>query len=214
LSGKNLKELGGKPLYQWAVEAAIESGLFYEIVVSTDAELPDLLQVDGVRLHKRCQELCQDSSTVDEVVWDVVKDRKDIDTICCLYATAAAIDSEDLQIAYDMMRHRRYPRMISVAEYPIHPYYAFDAVDDCQFLRCNLHRVRLAIRQYCDTDIRQYYDTGGFYFIDFDTFARERSLVSSESVGGYRAPQWKAVDVNTQEDFDLLEYYMRKHGRI
>ncbi len=37
LPGKNLLEIGGKPLIAWSIEAAIKSGIFERIIVSTDS---------------------------------------------------------------------------------------------------------------------------------------------------------------------------------
>jgi N-acylneuraminate cytidylyltransferase len=38
LPGKNIRDFAGKPMLAWSVEAALESGLFDTVMVSTDSE--------------------------------------------------------------------------------------------------------------------------------------------------------------------------------
>lgn len=61
--GKNTKLLGGKPLLQWTIEAAKASGVFAEIVVSTDDDKTgELAQSLGVRWCPRPDHLATDDS--------------------------------------------------------------------------------------------------------------------------------------------------------
>src|SRR5680860_124095 len=51
ISKKNVRELGGKPLLAYAVEAAGRSGLFERIVVSTDSqEIADVAERCGAEV--------------------------------------------------------------------------------------------------------------------------------------------------------------------
>ena len=50
---KNIKEFMGKPMLFYAIEAAISSGLFSEVMVSTDdAEIADLAKKREITVHK------------------------------------------------------------------------------------------------------------------------------------------------------------------
>jgi N-acylneuraminate cytidylyltransferase len=49
---KNIKLFGGKPMIAWSIEAAIQSGCFDRIIVSTDdAEIADVAQANGYVRH-------------------------------------------------------------------------------------------------------------------------------------------------------------------
>jgi len=63
IPGKNLALLGGKPLLQWTIEAAKESGVFDTIVVSSDWHLCRIMAADSmVSCIGRPPELCTDTS--------------------------------------------------------------------------------------------------------------------------------------------------------
>jgi N-acylneuraminate cytidylyltransferase len=71
IPGKNIKPLGGKPLIQWTIEAAKESGIFNAIVVSSDDE--EALEIgwqQGVLAYHRNPDFARDDSP--DILW--VKD--------------------------------------------------------------------------------------------------------------------------------------------
>lgn len=74
IPGKNIKTLGGKPLIRWTVDAAIESGIFSEIVVSTDDPATAMACPSDVRIHVRQPEHATDDAP--DILWvrDVLRD--------------------------------------------------------------------------------------------------------------------------------------------
>ena len=70
LPGKNIKELAGKPLIQWSMEAAKNSALLTEVIVSTDDEkIVELAKEIDVNVpFVRPQYLAQDKSSSIDVI--------------------------------------------------------------------------------------------------------------------------------------------------
>lgn len=69
LSQKNLALVGGKPLVQWAIEAAQASKVFDEVIVSSDSPVIKSLAKDlGVSSFDRSSELASSSAKSDEIV--------------------------------------------------------------------------------------------------------------------------------------------------
>ncbi len=65
IPGKNMKVLGGKPLIQWTVEAARASGVFRDIVCSTESEI--IAATAGCSLVRRPPEFATDESP--DIFW-------------------------------------------------------------------------------------------------------------------------------------------------
>lgn len=69
IKGKNMVELGGKPLLSYTIEAARDSGVFDEIVVTTNwRDCMDLASALGVSFIERPDVLCESHSTDFEFV--------------------------------------------------------------------------------------------------------------------------------------------------
>ena len=91
---KNIKEFYGKPMIAWSIEAAISSGCFDRIVVSTDDdEIADVAETYGADVpFMRPAVLADDYAVTTPVIahaiqWHIDHDEKP-DHACCVYATA------------------------------------------------------------------------------------------------------------------------------
>lgn len=88
---KNIKPLCGKPLFQWSLQAAIESQVFDEIYVSSDSnEILDSVKKifpNEVILLKRSTHLSEDTTSTEAVLLDFSKDHQ-FDVLCTIQATS------------------------------------------------------------------------------------------------------------------------------
>ena len=70
IPNKNLKDVGGKPLICWSIEAAIQSKYINKIVVTSDGD--DILEISSkyeeVTALKRPERLAQDNTPTTPVV--------------------------------------------------------------------------------------------------------------------------------------------------
>jgi N-acylneuraminate cytidylyltransferase len=97
---KNIKLFHGKPIIQYSIDAAEESGLFDEIVVSTDDDEIANLVCHSVKVHRR--PLCDGTMGTQEVTRMVLASLDELpDIACCLYATAPLVQLGDLQAGFD-----------------------------------------------------------------------------------------------------------------
>ena len=85
LPGKNLAELAGKPLIAWTIEAALSSGCFNRVIVSTDSEDIKAIALDfGAEVpFVRPAKLASDTATACEVLHHAFKMMGDSYEICC-----------------------------------------------------------------------------------------------------------------------------------
>jgi pseudaminic acid cytidylyltransferase len=100
---KNIKNFHGKPIIAYSIEAAIQSQLFEEIIVSTDDdEIAEVAKQYGASVpFKRPADLSDDYTGTTPVVrhaanWYAQHHNK-ADNICCIYSTAPFIQTKYIQ---------------------------------------------------------------------------------------------------------------------
>jgi pseudaminic acid cytidylyltransferase len=88
---KNIKLFNGLPVIAYAIRAAKESGVFSEIVVSTeDEEIAEVATSFGAAIPwMRPKNLSEDNSTTVSVMQDAVMKLKscfdELEYVCCIY---------------------------------------------------------------------------------------------------------------------------------
>lgn len=76
LKDKNIIDLCGKPLIAYTIEAAIHSGVFNRVIVSTDSEhYADISRNYGAEVMMRGEFLSNDKATTYMVLEDILKNR-------------------------------------------------------------------------------------------------------------------------------------------
>ena len=106
---KNVKEFCGKPIIVYSIEAALESGLFDEVMVSTeDEEIAEIAKSAGARVpFMRSGENAGDYASTDDVLLEVLEayreQGREFDSLCCLYPTAPFVTAEKLRRAMQLL---------------------------------------------------------------------------------------------------------------
>ncbi len=103
---KNKREFHGKPIICYSIEKAKASGLFREIVVSTDDwDIMKIATDMGVTGEFRAINLCDNEVGTQRVGKYVVQScRTGVATVCILYATAPLMSVQDLRQGFAMLR--------------------------------------------------------------------------------------------------------------
>lgn len=106
---KNIKLFMGKPIIAYSIEAALKTGLFDEIMVSTDdEEIASVAKHYGANVpFMRSRDTANDYAILSDVLREVVEmyaQRGEVfDNMCCILATAPLVTSELLTSAYDKL---------------------------------------------------------------------------------------------------------------
>ena len=88
IPGKNIKQLLGKPLINWSIEAAQKSNLLDKFIVSTeDAEIATIAKQAGAEVLQRPQEYATDNATTVSVLQHVL-DEINAETVVLLQPTS------------------------------------------------------------------------------------------------------------------------------
>ena len=103
---KNIKPFMGKPIVAYSIDAALRSGLFEEVMVSTDdEEIAMIAREHGAQVpFMRDAETANDYASTADVILEVLdmyeKRGRVFDTICCVYSTAPFVTPARLSEAY------------------------------------------------------------------------------------------------------------------
>nr|XP_033808089.1 N-acylneuraminate cytidylyltransferase [Geotrypetes seraphini] len=114
---KNIKPLAGKPLIHWVLIAAIESGVFDSVWVSTDtdeieAQARSLGSV--VQVHRRSPEVSKDTTSSQDTLKEFLQYHPEVDLVALIQATSPCLHPEDLINVVDMIRKGNFDCVFAV----------------------------------------------------------------------------------------------------
>ena len=93
---KNIKELLGRPLIDWVIKPAIDSGIFTDIYVSTDDdEIAAKALACGAKVHRRAAHTATNTASTELAIEDFVDAHPDYDICCLIQATSPLLVPED-----------------------------------------------------------------------------------------------------------------------
>ena len=105
---KNIKLFCGKPIMAYSIEAALQSGLFEEVMVSTDdEEIAGIAREFGASVpFMRSSGSAGDYASTDDVLLEVLTAYKEkgreFASFCCLYPTAPFVTAQKLKTAMEL----------------------------------------------------------------------------------------------------------------
>lgn len=203
---KNIKIFHGKPMIAYSIEAAKECGLFDKIIVSTDdEEIAKIARSYGAQTpFIRPKELSDDHTATIPVIANAIQTLQEqgdrIDTVCCIYATAPFIRSEDIISAYNALltQHKHYSFPVTTFPFPI-----FRGVK-----RDEEGSIEMFFPEHFSTrsqDLPEaYHDVGQFYWGTCEAWV-EGKPIFSEAATTIVLPRHLVQDIDTPEDWERAE---------
>jgi CMP-N,N'-diacetyllegionaminic acid synthase len=217
IPGKNLKDLGGKPLLRYAVDAALESGVFDEVIVSSDDETVAQL-VEGwfdITFHQRDPALADDFSRVPEVAHAYLKDLPESvrpDVIGVLLPPCPFRTGTHVREAYEKFQAEN-PEgfLVSVTKYEFPPQFALRWSDDT-----NRGLEMVSPEVYQMTTRSQsveplWHPNGAMYFCSVEAFLKTASFFS-DPLTGYEMPPEDSLDLDWPHQFEMAEVLMKQRN--
>lgn len=211
LKDKNIKELAGKPLLAYTVEAAIESGKYDIVHVSTDSELyADIAKKYGADVpFLRDEELAGDKSSSWDalrfVVTEYEKLGKSFDTVTLLQPTSPLRDAKDIQNAFDIYESKNATAVVSVCEVDHSPLVCNTLPEDGSlygFIDLN----KVGRRQ----DMKPYYRINGAIYIQKTNLLMDNTSIYSEGSYAYVMDKRHSVDIDDEVDFTVAQAIIEK----
>jgi N-acylneuraminate cytidylyltransferase len=205
---KNVRPFAGKPIIGWSIEAALKSGRFDRVVVSTDdAEVAQVSVEFGAEApFVRPAALSDDHTGTGPVVKHAVQEcgLADGDLACCLYATAPFVTSGDLERGLEVLEASGAEYAFSATTFPFPIQRALRVRED--------GRVAMFQPEHLETrsqDLEEaWHDAGQFYWGRASAW-RSGLPLFSEVAAAVPLPRHQVQDIDTPEDWIRAEVMFR-----
>jgi CMP-N,N'-diacetyllegionaminic acid synthase len=208
---KNIKDLCGKPLMGYTIEAALESDMFDEVMVSTDSEVYAEIarecgaQVPFLRSEMTSTDTAGSWDMVEEVLDGYRKLGKSFDTFCLLQPTSPLRNSEDIKNAYKLYEEKADLAVVSVCEAEHSPLWCGHLPENGEFVDF-IDRESIKQRQ---ANGKFYRLNGAIYVVHCERFNSERYFYQKGGFA-YVMPQNRSVDIDSDIDFLIAEVLMNR----
>ena len=210
LKDKNIIDLCGKPLMAYSIEAALKSGCFDRVIVSTDSErYGETAEKFGAEAMYRGESLSSDTATTYMVIEDILS-RIDgnIDYFVLLQPTSPMRTERHVREVVELFEKNfdRFDFLVSVREAE-HGAVLVKPIDDDMSLK------------YFDTDFSGYrrqsykdYSPNGAFFIAKPDKYLERKHFFGEKALAYIMDKADSVDIDDHIDYELAKILMKERG--
>jgi pseudaminic acid cytidylyltransferase len=202
---KNIKPFHGKPMIGYAISAAIASGIFDRIIVSTDdEEIAQVARKHGATVpFVRPPELADDHTPTVPVIAHAIQScislGWEVQEVCCIYPGVPFISANDLRMAHEQL-------LVSGAYY-VFPVTGFPSPIQRALRRLPDGSVQPFEPEYAATRTQDlepgYFDVGQFYWGKTSAWLQGLNL----HLNGVTLviPEWRVVDIDTPADWERAE---------
>ncbi|MHA6476594.1 pseudaminic acid cytidylyltransferase [Stutzerimonas sp. KH-1] len=211
---KNIKLFCGKPMIAWSIEAALQSGCFDQVVVSTDdAEIAEVARQHGADVpFTRPAELSDDYTGTVPVIRHAIEwftqQGRTVEQVCCLYATAPFVTAQDLNRGMQVLQGDDCDYAFSMTSY---------AFPIQRAIRINGQgRVEMFNPEHFNTrsqDLEEaFHDAGQFYWGRADAWLQGKQIFSPDALP-VLLPRHRVQDIDTPEDWARAEWLFKAMTR-
>lgn len=200
---KNIKEFCGKPIVEYSIQAALQSGFFTEVMVSTDDEtIAEIAKKAGAKVpFYRGAEASSDFATTADVLLEVLDRYQELgqyfDEVCCIYPTAPFVTAEKLRTGYQLLEQGDSVMPVVKFSYPIQ-----------RSVHIKENLVYMNWPEYVNTrsqDLEdRYHDCGQFYFLKVDALRKTKALFTERTVP-FIMSDLEVQDIDHLEDWMIAE---------
>ena len=214
---KNIKNFCGEPIISYSIKAALESGLFDEVMVSTDdEEIAEIAKRYGasvpfMRSAETSNDFATTSDVLDEVISEYKKRGKTFEYFACIYPTAPFVTPEKLIRAYQMLTENDTDSVLPVVQFSYPPQRA--VIKNGDYVVFQYIENRYTRSQDLDPI---YHDCGQFYFLKTEKFVEQHDLVLTKTLPFY-INELEVQDIDNITDWEIAELkyklMVRKHDK-
>lgn len=203
---KNIKLFKGKPIINYSIDAAVKSGIFDKVIVSTDSEeIASVAKKAGAEVpFMRPAELSGDSSLLEDVICHAINWFKKrgfrVKYVCCILPTAPFIGEKHMKDGYRLIKRKKLSSVFAAATFSYPILRALKVTGG--------GRTKMFWPEYENVMSNKlpqaYHDAGQFYWLDAERFLRSKKFFGSDAMF-IILPRYMVQDIDTNEDWDMAE---------
>ncbi len=205
---KNIKPFLGKPIIAYSIETALQSGLFAEVMVSTDdAEIAEVAKKYGAKIPflrspKNANDFATTLDVINEVLAQYKLAGKSFEHVCCIYPTAPLISRSALASGYAKLVKDDLSSVIPVVSF------SFPIL---RSLKIENGKVAMNWPEHAQTRSQDlppaYHDAGQWYW--FNPQKIGQGLIT-ENTGAIVLPETHVQDIDNETDWQMAELKYEK----
>lgn len=202
---KNIKEFLGKPIIAYSIEAAIQSGLFDEVMVSTDdTEIAKIaIQYGATVPFMRSDKTANDFATTFDVIQEVLQEyellNKKFEFTCCIYACAPFVTNEKLINTFQVLQENKFDSVFPIMPYGFPIQRALRKEED----KVSFFYPQFSLSRSQDLE-KSYHDAGQFYWMNTAECMEKKQILTKNS-GSIVLSELEGQDIDNEVDWKLAE---------
>lgn len=209
IPGKNIRPFLGKPIIAYSIKAALDSGVFDTVMVSTDSEeIAAIAREYGAEVpFMRSSENANDYASTDDVIREVLDEYEKqgiyYDRFCCIYPTAPFVTEQKLRDAMKMLDDAESVMPVVAFSYP--PLRGLKVNENGE-----LRRIWPEYAMTRSQDLPTYYhDCGQFYCCRTAPFL-EVGTTDLDNMVPLFMSEMEVQDIDTLQDWEIAEVKYQK----
>ena len=209
---KNIRTFAGQPIIVWPIKAALSSGLFDQVVVSTDdAEIAEVARMAGASVpFMRPENLSDDYVDTKSVIRHAISELK-LKTevqVCCIYPTSVFADSQLLNEGLEKLISSNCKFVFSITSVDPNVYRSFTKTADdyitMLFPENYAKRTQDLPSLYCDA--------AQFYWAKVGAWQSDLDIFGADSIGVFIDPS-RVQDIDTESQWLAAERIFQEHSK-
>lgn len=202
---KNIRNFCGKPIIAYAIEAALESGIYDTVMVSTDSEeIAEIGKKYGAEVpFLRSEKTASDYATTADVLLEVLQTYKErgeeFKYMTCIYPTAPFVTAEKLIQARELLNQENVVEIMPVTAFSYPPLRGYIKKDG-----------RLAMKWPENYKTRSqdletmYHDVGQFYSYCVEEYMKLKGIIT-EGIVPIIVDEMEVQDIDNETDWKIAE---------
>lgn len=203
LADKNIKLLKGKPLVAYTIEAAVQSGLFSKVFVSTDSvEYAEIAMLYGAEAYPlRPTELSTDQAgSISVIRYILENDAKEWDSFCLLQPTSPLRTANHIQEAYQLFTAKQADSVVSLVKSDKSP----NIINKINENGTIENFLKIDQKSYTRQADEYYLPNGAIFIADVKKFLANEDFYGENSYP-YIMDKQASIDIDDIYDFKLVE---------
>lgn len=220
LPGKNIKDLCGKPLIGWSIEAGLQSQYIDEVMVTTDSEeIADIARDFGATVpFIRPAELASDTATSFDAIKHAIDFYKNdlkyfFDYVVLLEPTSPLRDVDDIDKSIEQLLSKsEASAIVGICKTESQNPAFLVKKDNNNFLFGYEEKDMKILRRQDVEDV--FFFEGSIYVSKIDALLNKKTFYHENTIG-YVVPKWKSFEIDDLDDFIVVEALMRfRKGKL
>lgn len=209
---KNIKKIAGKPLIQHTIEQAKDSGIFKDIIVSSDSErIIKIAKSLGVHFLNRSKKLSADNVGKVEVIQNATLYAEKIlkmefDNVIDLDVTSPLRKISDIKKAYHKFKEKGFDNLVTGCLSRKNPYFnMLEEVNDGIQISKKPNRKVLSRQK-----SPKVFDMNASIYIWKKQALMKKIDIVHSGTGFYEMPEERSIDIDTKLDWEIVSYLMER----